>query len=137
MNVPAGLVVFRALAQALGIPWLVVLDGDDAGKKRIWEIKSRIGVPNLVEKRCRTHSAGNLEQQLLSDGLESELRDALWNAGHEDVEYIDSENLKKRLKNYKMDYAAELALMLRGNSALASRMPEAFRDAIEDLGRLE
>lgn len=129
--------LFTALAQALGIPWLVVLDGDDAGKKRIWEIKSRIGVPNLVEKRCRTHSAGNLEQQLLSDGLESELRDALWNAGHEDVEYIDSENLKKRLKNYKMDYAAELALMLRGNSALASRMPEAFRDAIEDLGRLE
>ena len=129
--------LFTALAQALGIPWLVVLDGDDAGKKRIREIKSRIGDADLAEERCRTHSAGNLEQQILSDGLEPELRGALLNAGHKDAEDIDSANLESRLENFKTDYAAELALMLRGNSALASRMPEAFRNAIKDLGSLE
>ncbi len=129
--------LFTALAQALGIPWLVVLDGDDAGKKRIREIKSRIGDPGLVEDRCRTHSAGNLEEQLLHDGLEIALRCALKNAGHNDAQDIGPDELEKRLKNHKTDYAAELALMLRGNSALASRMPEAFRDAIEDLGSLE
>lgn len=129
--------LFTALAQALGIPWLVVLDGDDAGKKRIREIKSRIGVPDLVEKRCRTHPAGNLEQQLLSDGLEIALRCALKNAGHNDAQDISLDDLEKRLKNHKTDYAAELALMLRDNLALASRMPEAFRGAITDLRSLE
>ena len=129
--------LFTVLAQALGIPWLAVLDGDAAGKQRIQKIKSRTIDSDLAEERCRTHSAGNLEEQLLSDGLESELRDALLNAGHEDAEDIDSENLKKRLENNKTDYAAELVLMLRGNPALASRMPEAFRDAIKDLGSLE
>ena len=129
--------LFTALAQALGIPWLAVLDGDDAGKKRIREIKSRIGDPGLVEDRCRTHSAGNLEEQLLHDGLEIALRCALKNAGHNDAQDIGPDELEKRLKNHKTDYAAELALMLRGNSALASRMPEAFRDAIENLGNLE
>ena len=129
--------LFTALAQALGIPWLVVLDGDCAGKKRIREIKSRIGDADLAKERCRTHSAGNLEQQLLSDGLESKLRDALLNTGHKDAEEIDSKNLKSLLKKHKTEYAAELALMLHGNSALASYMPEAFRNAIKDLGSLE
>lgn len=55
----------------------------------------------LAEEHCRTHSAGNLEKQLLSDGLESELRNALWNAGHEDAKDIDSKNLESRLRNYK------------------------------------
>lgn len=82
--------LFTAPAQALGIPWLVVLGGDVAGKRRIREIKSRTTDSDLVKRHCRTHSAGNLERQLLSDGLESELRKALRNAGHADAEDIDS-----------------------------------------------
>ena len=127
-------VVFTLLAQALGIPWLVVLDGDGAGQKHIQNIGSRNPDPESAARRCRMHPDGKLEDQLLADGLESELRSALQNAtGSQDVSSIELTELKERLKNNKTSYSAELAIMLQDNVALAGRMPEAFRNAVDDL----
>jgi putative ATP-dependent endonuclease of OLD family len=124
---------FAVLARALGIPWLAVLDGDDAGRGYCQSITGRDFDPAFVTTRCRTLPAGHLEQQLLADGLESDLRAILQKLGHADAAALDPPNLEKRLDRYKTAYAAELAIRITGDDALAQRMPEAFRSAIAEL----
>ncbi len=124
---------FAVLARALGIPWLTVFDGDAAGDGYTQTITNRDFDPAFVAQRCRTHPAGDLEDQLLADGLEAELRGVLQSLGHTDALTIDMPTLEKRLEKNKTAYAAELAKQLRGNTALAKRMPQGFKDAIADL----
>ena len=49
---------------------------------------------------------------------------------------MDRPTLVKHLDDNKTTYAAELATQLQGNSGLAARMPQAFRDAISELCEL-
>ncbi|WP_169054343.1 AAA family ATPase [Nitratireductor sp. XY-223] len=124
---------FAALARAFGIPWCAVFDGDQAGNQYIQSIKDRDFDDAYVDQRCAVHPNGDLEGQLLADGLEPELRTALNNTGQADAMTIDRPTLELRLGNSKVHYAAELAAMLRGNPELAARMPQTFRDAIGGL----
>ena len=68
---------FAALARALDIPWLAVFDGDDAGKQFVQAIANRGFRAEELSQRCRTHAAGDLEAQLVDDGLGPELREVL------------------------------------------------------------
>ena len=124
---------FAALARALGIPWVAVLDGDDAGREYVHSIRSRDFEEAYVTERCRLLPAGDLEQQLLSDGLEPELRSILESVGYADAANIDRPTLEQRLAEKKTRYAAELAARIAVDEALAARMPQAFGDAIEAL----
>ncbi len=124
---------FAALARALGIPWLAVLDGDEAGEEYVRAITGRDFDPVFVAERCRTLPGGHLEQQLLADGLEPELRSILQSIGQADALTIDRPALERRLQNSKTTYAAELAARIAGDQPLAQRMPEPFRDAIAAL----
>jgi putative ATP-dependent endonuclease of OLD family len=124
---------FAALARALGIPWLAVLDGDEAGRGYVRAITGREFPAALVAERCKTLPAGNLEQQLLADGLEQELRSVLEHLGENDAQTIDRRAVEKRLKESKTASAAELAARIAVNVALAQRMPQAFQDAIAAL----
>ena len=129
--------LFAALAHALGIPWLAVFDGDSAGLQYIQKIKDR-GFDNaIVAKRCRTHMAGDLEKQLLADGLDHELRSVLKSIGHSDAGTITHQELQTRLTNHKIAYAAELSARVQDNDALAGSLPQAFRDAITELRGLK
>ena len=127
--------LFAALARALGIPWLAVFDGDEGGQACLRAIETRGFDPDFIAQRCRLHMAGTLENQLLTDGLESELRLILQAIGLTDAATIDRPTLLKRLDDdkYKIRYAVELVARLDGNPDLARRMPQAFRDAITDL----
>jgi len=124
---------FAALARALGIPWLAVFDGDQAGQGYVQAITDRDFEPGFVTQRCNILPHGNLEQQLLADGLESELRSILQNIGFTDALTIDRAELEKRLDGNKSKYAAELAARVAANVALAHRMPQPLRDAIAAL----
>lgn len=124
---------FASLARALSIPWLAVFDGDSAGTGYLTKIKAREFPAVFVDQRCRCLAAGNLEQQLLADGFEVDLRDVLDKLGHADAGIIDRTDLEKRLGNTKTAYAAELAKRVTSNATLAPRFPEAFRFAIADL----
>jgi putative ATP-dependent endonuclease of OLD family len=124
---------FATLARALGIPWLGVFDNDAAGQQYCRGIEECGFDPASVAQRCRTHPAGKLEQQLLADGLEIELRSILEVLGQADAHTIDRPTLEGRLEKGKTAYAAELALRIRGDATLALRMPQAFRDAIAEL----
>jgi hypothetical protein len=70
---------------------------------------------------------------LVADGLEPELKTALTNIGVAGAAAANQAALLGYLRGHKTAYSAELATLLRGNAALAGRMPKAFRDAIADL----
>jgi putative ATP-dependent endonuclease of the OLD family len=124
---------FAALARALGIPWLSVFDGDPAGLGYVRNIGARDFDAAFVAERCKTLPAGTLEQQLLADGLEAELRQVLQAIGRTDSLTMNRLALEKCLDDYKTRYAAELAKRIAADPALAQRMPEVFRVAIMSL----
>ncbi len=125
---------FAVLARALDIPWLAVFDGDDAGRTYLQNIGKRGFGASELRKRCRTHGAGDLERQLVTDGtLTAELREILNSLGYADASAIDAETLAERLRRNKTAYAASLADRFRADHSLALRAPEAFRMAVADL----
>ena len=124
---------FAALARALGIPWLAVFDGDDAGQKYVRAIANRGFSAEELNQRCRTHAAGDLEAQLVADGLGPELREMLAALGIRDAYALDDPDLVVRLRADKVANAAEFAARVRRDADLARRTPEAFRAAIEQL----
>jgi putative ATP-dependent endonuclease of OLD family len=124
---------FASLARALGIPWIVVVDGDNAGQGYVHAISARGFDATLVSQRCRMHTAGNLEQQLLADGLEPDLRAVLQSIGVANVPTMDRTLLEVALSEHKVRYAAELSVRIATSPALAQRMPKKFRDAITAL----
>jgi len=124
---------FAVLARALGIPWLAVVDGDPAGLGYIRSIAARDFEAAFVAARCTSLPAGTLEQQLLIDGLEPELRNVMQSVGITDALTMDRPTLERCLDNHKTRYAAELAVRIAADPALALRMPQAFRDAITSL----
>ena len=127
---------FAALARALAIPWLAVFDGDDAGQEYVHSIGARDFADEEVKMRCRTHPAGDLEAQLVADGLGPELRDLLTELGLHDGKDLSDEALLKKLRANKTDYAAALAARFRDDPDLVQRAPEMFRSAINNLQEL-
>jgi putative ATP-dependent endonuclease of OLD family len=122
--------IFAALARALGIPWIAVFDGDQAGHGYIADIAARHFEAAEVAERCSTLSHPNLEEQLLADGLEYELRRALQTCGFPDALTIPQGEIKAALDKNKTRYSAALAAQIDLDPALAHRMPESFRNAL-------
>ncbi len=125
--------IFAALARALAIPWLAVFDGDAAGLGYCQSIATRGFDAAFVAARCRTLAADDVEAQLIADGLEAELRTVLISIDVAGAATANQAELIGHLRKHKIAYAAELANMMRGNAALASKMPRPFRDSIADL----
>ncbi len=124
---------FVALARALDIPWLAVFDGDEAGEGFVRNIEGRGFTKDEVATRCRKHPNGDLEAQLVADGLEPELREVLATLSVHDAHEMDKDGLVACLRGNKTAYAAELAARIRDDKDLAQRAPEAFRAAINQL----
>ena len=128
---------FAVLARALGIPWLAVFDGDDEGRGYVQAIARRGFSDGELVERCRTHLAGDLEAQLLSDGLGPELREVLAELRFRDALDLEDEALATALRHRKTAYAAALSTRLRTNANLVNRAPPAFRTTIEQLSGLK
>ncbi len=124
---------FAALARALDIPWLAVFDGDDAGKDYVRAIAKRGFSDEEVAKRCRIHCPGDLEAQLVADGLGPELREILTGLGVAGAQALADKALTKRMRADKTAYAAALAARIRAVPNLAQRAPSAFRTTIDEL----
>lgn len=126
---------FAALASALGIPWLAVFDGDDSGRQFIKNICNRGFDKDEVNRRCRLHNAGTLEQQLVRD-LGDNFTPIIKKLGGRPE--LKGENLADWLhQNKKSDYPIKLAEEVRKDPSFAKYLPEAFRQAIGDLRDLK
>ena len=124
---------FAALARALEIPWLGVFDGDGGGRGLVHAIAKRGFSRDELKRRCRTHEAGDLERQLLADGLGAELRAALSDVGVAHAVELKDDEVETALRRNKAAYAAALSKVLRTNSDLARRALPMFRWAIDEL----
>ena len=124
---------FAALARALDIPWLAVFDGDEEGNQFVQRIQQRGFDQAELEIRCSTQPNGDLEEQLVADGLGTELREILQAVGVTDAQNLDDDELADSLRKKKTTYAAELAVKIREDFELSKRTPAAFREAIERL----
>ena len=125
---------FAMLARALGIPWIAVFDGDDEGRMYVRSIQARAFTDEELQNRCLLHRTGDLEAQLVADGLGPELREILTEIGVRDVADGGDDLLSSRMREHKTAYVAALAERIRVDANLAARTPEAFRTAV---GRLQ
>ena len=116
-----------AFARALGIPWLAVFDGDDAGREYLRDIRKRGFSSESVDERCRLHEHGDLESQLVVDGVGPELREILVELDVRNAADLTDQELSGALRQHKTKYAAALAGRLETNKRLAQRLAPAFR----------
>jgi putative ATP-dependent endonuclease of OLD family len=125
--------IFAVLARALRYPWLIVVDGDAAGQAYLTKIAARSFSPQEIARRSFSLPAGFLEQQLVADGLQPELKAILVSLGNTAAASLNDADLITTLKKDKSGYAAVLAKQCAGDPALAQRMPAPFRTAIQSL----
>ncbi|WP_417766732.1 ATP-dependent nuclease [Stappia sp.] len=125
--------IFAVLARALHYPWLIVVDGDPAGQRYLTKIAGRSFSPQEMDRRAFSLPAGYLEQQLVADGLQAELKAILVSLGNVGAANLNDADLITALKKDKSGYAAVLAKQCADDPVLAQRMPEPFRNAILSL----
>ena len=125
---------FAILARALNIPWQAVFDGDDAGEGYIKKMKRHEFEDTQINEQCHTHKAGNLEQQLIADGFDSDLREILANLGGRGAKNLEKQELISQMKGKKRDYAAIFAERLQnGRLSIEEDQLTAFQTAIRNL----
>lgn len=127
---------FAALGRALGYPWVMVVDGDLAGNQFLAAVSARNFDAGLVAQRSKQLPAGTLEQQLVADGLQPELKAILATLGVANAATLDEADLIAALKTDKCGYAAELAAQCAASPVLTQRMPLALREALGTLRML-
>ena len=126
--------VYAGLADALEIPWNMIVDGDDESQKFRRQLLKRGFTEDDINRHVSSLPAPNdLEDQLIADGHENLLREILTNIQGERAKTCTLHEFKKRLKNTKTAYMTELAPMVAGNAVLALKMPEPFVKSIEEL----
>lgn len=126
--------VYAGLADALGIPWMMITDGDAEGKKFRGQLLKR----GFTEDGLKDHilslpPPNDLEDQLIADDHEKLLRDILVTIQGESASSCPLDEFKKKLKNKKTAYMTELAPKVAGDATLAMKMPGPFVKAIEHL----
>ena len=124
---------FAALGRALGYPWVMVVDGDQAGNQFLAAVSGRTFSPAHMAQRSRQLPAGTLEHQLVAGGLQPELKAILAAQGIAGAVTMNDADLIAALKDDKCGYAAELGAQCAADIALTQRMPLQLREAIEAL----
>jgi putative ATP-dependent endonuclease of OLD family len=126
--------VYPALAEAFGIPWRMITDGDVESTKFKAQILKRGFTEADIAGRFSTLPAPNtLEDQLLADGHEKLLRDTLADIGSPNAKTCPIDEFRGRLKNAKTAYMAALAPKIAADPALAALMPDPFVALIQGL----
>lgn len=124
---------FAALARALGIPWVALFDGDTAGQGYLAQIKNRDFDDADITNRCQLIPNGDLEQLLVTSGLEHQLRNILVRLGQQDALTITTTDVLTRLRDQKTEYAIELCTDLRTDPAFLAKIPATLKDTITRL----
>lgn len=122
---------FASLARALGYPWAMLVDGDDAGSRFLTAVEKRNFAATVITAQTRQLSNGTLEEQLIADGLQHELRSILVSQGYAGAASFTDAQLLKALKDDKCSYAVELGAKCAADLALTNRMPRQLREIIE------
>lgn len=127
--------IYPALAEAFGIPWHMVTDGDQEAAKFRQQILDRgFTEADLTGKFTSLPQDHDLEDQLLADGHEQLLREIMATVGGQSALTCPFDEFTKRLKNRKTGYMGVLSLRIAADKNLAFKMPAPFIDLIKSLG---
>lgn len=127
--------IYPALADAFGIPWHMITDGDHEATKFKQQILDRGFVEaDLVDRFVTLPAPNDLEDQLLADGHEQLLRTILASISGNSALTCDLAEFRSRLKNRKTGYMGTLSLRVANDRALAEAMPAPFVNLIRSLG---
>lgn len=127
--------IYPALADAFGIPWHMITDGDQEAEKFKQQLLDRGYLEADLAGHLETLPAPNdLEDQLLADGHEQMLRDILAAMGSRSSLTCPLEELRSRLKNRKTGYMGALSLRVASDRALAEAMPAPFVNLVRTIG---
>jgi len=126
--------IYPALAQAFGIPWHMIVDGDGEAAKFRQQILDRgFDEDELTGRFITIPPPNQLEDQLIADGHEQMLRQILADLGGASALTCPPDEFRARLKNRKTDYMGVLSLRVAADPALAQRMPAAFVTLVTNL----
>jgi putative ATP-dependent endonuclease of OLD family len=119
--------IFAALAEALRIPWHMIIDGDVGGADfRKGLLRRGFKESDLVGHVDSLTAPNDLEGQLLADGHEPILREILAEIRGNDMRTCPLEQVRSCLGNEKTSYMGRLARRVADNATLAARMPAPF-----------
>jgi putative ATP-dependent endonuclease of OLD family len=126
--------IYPALAEAFGIPWHMIVDGDDESVRFRQQILDRgFQQDELVGRFVTLPPPNELEDQLIADGHLPLLREILAGISGESALTCPDAEFRLRLKNRKTGYMGVLSLRVAADTALAARMPAAFVNLITSL----
>lgn len=126
--------VYPALGEAFGIPWDMVLDGDDGGGKlRDQILKRGFREGDIAGRVARLDVPNKLEDQLVTDGHEKMLREILAPVAGASCLDCPADEFRSRLKSHKTAYMSVLSLRVSEDVALAERMPAPFVQLVKKL----
>ena len=123
--------VYVALAEAIGIPWKMVADGDNGGEKFVRQIRKR-GFPDekLTDNVSRLAEGNGLEDELLAHGHAALVRECLLETLGNEATGLTEEELLSKMKKRKTPYMTELATRVAEDKTLAKQMPSQFVDLV-------
>lgn len=126
--------IYPALAEAFGIPWHMITDGDQEAVKFRQQIRDRgFSEDDLVGKLTTLAQDNDLEDQLLADGHEQLLREIMGTIGGRTALTCSFDDFTARLKNKKTGYMGILSLRVAADKDLAVKMPAPFVSLITTL----
>lgn len=126
--------IYPALAEAFGLPWKMIVDGDGASAQFLKQIHNRgFNEADLVGKLTTLPPPNDLEDQLIADGHEELLRDILAITGGNTAMNCSLDEFRARLKNRKTSYMGILAARVAADPTLAAKMPKVFVELIANL----
>lgn len=126
--------VYPALAEAFEIPWHMIVDGDAESAKfrqQILDREFRDG--DLINHFVTLPPPNDLEDQLIADGHLQLLRTILAGICGKSALACPVDEFRSRLKNQKTGYMGVLSLRVATDPVLASQMPAAFLNLVNEL----
>ena len=122
-------IAFACLARALGFPWILTCDGDDAGNTVIRRLRDDAEFSSAqLESNTMQLRVKDFETLLVKGGLRPEMI-AVAQALESKIDpAIDDDSLIALAQGKKIDYAVHLAAMLLKAPIDAARLPQYVRD---------
>ncbi len=126
--------IYATLGEAFGIPWHVIVDGDQESAKFRQQILDRgFREEELADRFVTLPQPNNLEGQLIADGHLPLLRQIVSESiGDQALQCTDDE-FRARLGKRKTCYMGGLCDRIASDAALAGQMPAAFVNLITNL----
>jgi putative ATP-dependent endonuclease of OLD family len=126
--------IYATLGEAFGIPWHVIVDGDQESAKFRQQILDRgFREAELADRFVTLPQPNNLEGQLIADGHLPLLRQIVSESIGDQALHCTADEFRARLGNRKTCYMGGLCDRIASDAALAGQMPAAFVNLITNL----